>query len=186
KQNLTDNDLVGTYYGYDGASRLAQMQLLDSPQRATYFAYDNSGLVLTRALPVNPTSSNQQIGYYTYDNVGRLQSIKHWSSALGVSILGLYYTRDQNGNITYFQETSSASTVGFDQGTTYYAWDALDRMTKDERRDSGGNLEYGFLYNYDPVGNRYFKYDYTVPAAINTTYYVYDPRNVLTTEWKVQ
>jgi hypothetical protein len=48
-------------------------------------------------------------------------------------------------------------------------------------------VEYGYLYNYDAASNRYFKYDYSAGVSpVVQTYYVFDARNVLTTEWKVQ
>lgn len=57
-------------------------------------------------------------------------------------------------------------------------------MTRDVRFIGTNTMIYGFYYNYDPASNRYFKYDAAggLDPSNKTSYYEYDPRNVMTKE----
>ena len=62
--------------------------------------------------------------------------------------------------LTYFAYARNASggiekTIHESGQYTYYTYDALDRITRDERYNSSNTLLYGFLYNFDAATNRW-------------------------------
>lgn len=176
KSDLKDTDLTESTFAYDAAGRLTSVTFLDASPRAAYYLYDASGMATTKVLPNKAGTGYSVCSYYVYDNAGRLSRFENRTPPANAILTYFAYQRNANGAIEQiFHEAGDY---------TYYVYDPLDRMTVDTRFASGNSMIYGFYYNYDAASNRYFKYDAAGgPDPSNkTTYYAFDPRNVMTKE----
>jgi YD repeat-containing protein len=113
------------------------------------------------------------MAYYAYDNVGRLLTLNNVNSSFA-EISYFFYGRDANGNVTSITRESTCPAGN----NVYYTYDALDRPVLEEHK-TGATVYYGYQYNYDAASNRYFRYD---EVALKATYWIYDPRNLMTQE----
>lgn len=169
KVAFKDADLSKNYYVYDAAGRLVREWLDDA--RTAYFHHDASGQLTTKILP--QTLSNKLMTYHSYDVAGRLNRLESHAVVGGTPSLITYfaYQRDANGQKTWVRNEGGQN--------SYFEYDALDRLTLDERKSSSATL-YGFRYAYDLAGNRDRKV--TIHESNSRTYYVYDTRNLLVKE----
>jgi YD repeat-containing protein len=163
KVAFKDAGLSKNYYVYDGAGRLEREVLDDA--RTAYFAHDLSGLRTRRVLP-----GNKVLAYYTYDVAGRVRQLDNVAPGFG-SIAYFAYQRDANGNPTWVRHEGGEN--------TYYQYDALDRLTLEERKNASATM-YGFRYAYDAHGNRLNKSVFSSPTS--ELYYTYDVLNMVTRE----
>ncbi|SFS76370.1 DNRLRE domain-containing protein [Marininema halotolerans] len=190
-----------TTFTYDADNKLTTVTELNNNQ--TDYTYDKNGNVTERKLTAGSTSITQGYGYdandqltqvkedgknrarYTYDENDRIASRKnedgtvslyHYNGAGDLTqqvILGtdgeerdsLTYTYDAKGNITQVKSS---------QGTTSYAYDALEQLTKETLPD--GTVT---SYTYDATGNRLTK-TVTKDGNSTTTNYTYDDADQMT------
>lgn len=149
-----------TNYQYDPAAQLAKV-LFDSSW--SKFSFDETGNL------AGTVNSNSTKSVLSYDDGGRLKSVKLFTGTSGV--IGDYgYTFDVNSNITSVAVNSD--TIG--SKTINYTYDALNRLTSETLRD-GTRID----YTYDAVGNRLTK-TVTLGGNVTTTNYSYDAASQLT------
>ncbi len=208
RTSFVDPDNVPTYYVYDNANRITNLQAPTYGGAITYYEYTLADELVTER------RRNGTVTYYRYDKAGRLSLLDHEKTGL-VIIEKYTYTRDEAGNILQVVR-------GSDSMSTYFSYDPANRVIKEAWRTSGGVNVYGFAYSYDAAGNRltkqqlvgsattfywqydladqvtqqrlgsvvgvYFSYDmngnvsieHDTNASAGRTYYAYDPRNLLT------
>lgn len=170
KTRLTDPLQAHTYYTYDVAMRLERVNIVDSGSpRKVYYAYDKAGLLTRRAFP-----DNRVLAYYTYDTAARLARLENRDSSLNV-ITYFAYVRNANGAIEYTKREGGKQ--------IYYQFDEIDRLTSERWKDTSGIPIYGFNYSYDAVCNRLTKTD---EVNVKASYYEYDTRNLLGSEFVLQ
>lgn len=141
-------------YAYDDDGRLASVT---RGSATTSYGYDAAGRLTNTVYP----SGNGFTESRTYDRDGRVTEIKNTSSSTTLSDFD--YTYDDTGNPT------SVSSL---QGSTDYAYDALDRLT--EACFASPCTDY-LRYTYDDVGNRL-----TEERPAGTTSYSYNAADELT------
>ncbi|MCO5168646.1 MAG: hypothetical protein M9894_20080 [Planctomycetes bacterium] len=163
KTRVTDPNSEATTHAYDEAGRLIRATVLDTPNRENYFHHDRSGLIERKVL-----AGDKVVSYYAYDVAGRLSSLVNRDDAAAV-ISSFVYQRNPNGAVTQVEHE--------DGEFTYYAYDALDRLTE-ERRVQNPTV-YGFAYEYDAASNRVQKVDL---VEDETTNYTVDARNLIQSE----
>ncbi|MCW8138366.1 MAG: RHS repeat protein [Planctomycetota bacterium] len=163
KTRVTDPNSEATTHAYDEAGRLIRATVLDTPNRENYFHHDRSGLIERKVL-----ADNKVVSYYAYDVAGRLSSLVNRDDAAAV-ISSFVYQRNPNGAVTRAEHE--------DGEFTYYAYDALDRLTE-ERRVQNPTV-YGFAYQYDAASNRVRKEDL---VSSDVTNYTVDARNLIQSE----
>jgi RHS repeat-associated protein len=138
-------------YAYDASGRLASVTGPAGDE--TTYTYYADGALHTTTLPNGITGTN------VYDDAGRLQSLAYESEE---TLLAVSYARNRNGAPKTITDSL--------EGTSTYAYDALDQLTSETR---GG---VSTTYAYDAVGNRLTKQIDDDPA----TTYAYDAANELT------
>ena len=162
---VTDNTTNRTYsYYYDQAGNLTNKT---SPEGlAALYSYDAMGNLI-RVLE----GAVMQTNYY--DNASRLS----WSSNNNALVTSYIY--DMDGNVTsqttmrsgtaYFSQANSYDPLGrlteadkyirtisgsYDQTTSRFYYDGMNRLTREERYASSGPLLYTRAFTYDRAGNR--------------------------------
>ncbi len=183
------NATGGTYYVYDKSSRLTKETMPDATS-GTYWDFDAAGrnfalrtfesgaaerISLTyfdrSAMPIQTVAPNTLlVTYMQYDVAGRVK--QKWDQrGFGPIVTYFAYTRNANG--------LPEKVVHESGGYSYFRYDALDRLTHEQRIDSSNAVIYGFYYNFDAASNRYFKFD-AKATSLKTHYYTFDARNILT------
>ena len=130
----TDYQDEVTEYQYDSTYRLVAMN--NAGYLHVSYHYDGAGRLIDRIL------SNGAKTRYRYDDDDRLTQLTN-TSADGIVVENLTYTRDRVGNITRVANRISGR-------ITVYSYDALYRL---QNVDSNINTE-DRGYTYDKVGNR--------------------------------
>jgi YD repeat-containing protein len=169
--------------GYDAVNRQTRVQ---APSGATaYFAYDMASNQTQRFL------GNSAKLDVSYDAVERVQNWRN-SDKNKAPLTYFDYTRDAKGLITKAVREATY--------TTYYTYDANDRLASEVWAKTGATPSevYGYRYAYDLAGNRlkqkvngsdtYYFYDKanqltvkgTTSAFASPTYYIYDKNGSLT------
>jgi YD repeat-containing protein len=167
KQTLKDRSFNENYYLYDGAARLS-WEVLDNGNTA-YFLYDASGL-RTRKRHPGP-SGTPLVTYTSYDGAGRVSRIENGTA--GFVQADLRYRYLPGGLVAQISYS--------DNSHSYFDYDALDRLTKEETKDKFSTTTvYGFRYAYDAVGNRTNKS--TFGPSTSEAYYTYNALNLVTRE----
>jgi len=140
-----DGTQTGYTYDNDG-----QMSSAVSAGRTTTYAYDEAGHPTRVELP------NGHVEETTYDPAGRLSKVENLRS--GVPVTSFSYERDPVGNPTSIVSPTTS---------TYYTYDALDRLTKECAPESCSQPSTDKQeYAYDDVGNRVSR----VSSGGTTTY----------------
>jgi YD repeat-containing protein len=168
---------------YDQANRQI---LVKSPSGATaYFKYDAAANLTQRFLG---NSAKQDMTYDAAERVSRWRNTKK----NGASLTYFDYTRDAKGLVTKAVREANY--------TTYYTYDANDRLASEIWAKTGATPSevYGYRYAYDLGGNRtisrinasdtYYFYDLanqlkvkgTTSAFASPSYYIYDKNGSLT------
>jgi YD repeat-containing protein len=131
-------------YTYDGAGRLLTADDVTTGQNTSYVYSSTNGQLQS------VTRANGVVTTYAYDNMGRVNDIKH---VLGTKTLAEYaYTLNSLGNATALLTTSSNGS----QAQTLYTYDSLSRLTQvvyGSTAVAGTNAK-TVAYTYDGVGNR--------------------------------
>ncbi|MFA6984719.1 MAG: Ig-like domain-containing protein [Arenimonas sp.] len=183
---LDDGKLV-TRFVYDEVGNKTQQ--IDALGRITRWEYDAMGRQTRRTLPGGQTETsrydaagqliartdfNGRITGYSYDAVGRLE--------------GIDYETDPDVITTYTASGQRESATD-GQGTTVYAYDARDRLTRVANPD-GQVLTYGYdaagnrtelhsaaldqTFDYDPLNRLSAVHSQTLGGAVRTVGYTYD------------
>ena len=133
---------------------LGQLETLTTDKGVINYSYDEQGRLTKKSFPNSVTTK------YSYNDIGRLESILH----KGENITESYsYSYDLSGNkIAAIKDRQGISE---DSGEYQYGYDALNRLT--EVTKNGILLR---RYGYDAFGNRSKKEDYSNGAPDRTTY----------------
>jgi len=168
RSQLKDPDLNVSDYVYDSRGRLEKLQL--AAGRTAYFTYDRSGKLTERASP-----NEVNVAVYTYDSAGRVSELRNQHPVAGdVSVF--LYSRDDNGQVFEVDMEQGA-----DSFTSYFEYDARERLTREYvLPDTGNNYHYDLEHGYDAASNRVKKHD---GKASETTYFSLDTRNLPSKEW---
>ncbi|GAB4373303.1 MAG: hypothetical protein Kow00128_22770 [Deltaproteobacteria bacterium] len=153
--NVVDPVGVVTQYAYDNTGRVAQVSSPDAG--TTAYSYNPDGTLAGK------TDANGTVVTYTYDNAARLTGI-----VFPIPSEDITFTYDSpavsygKGRLTGMTDPS---------GTTTYRYDALGRLTGEDRVIRGAT--YTTSYAYDGVGN---VTSITYPSGRVVTY-TYDAAN---------
>jgi len=177
-------------YGYDNANRITSLTYPGGEQIA--YTYDDAGRMLTAndvtagqntSYVYSPTTgllqivtrANGVVTTYGYDNMGRVNDIKH---AKGAATLGEFaYTLNSLGNATAVLTTYPDGS----QRQTLYAYDELNRLTQVVYGGSAvaGANDKTVSYTYDGVGNRLTQTTTANGAVTEALTYTYGSENRL-------
>jgi RHS repeat-associated protein len=138
----TSTVLTATGYGYDAASRLAEVS--DGTNSASYSYLANSPLVQTIAFTNN--GSWRMTTTKSYDNLNRLLQIASTpSAASAISFAYGYNSANQRTAVT-----------NADSSRWSYGYDALGQVTSGKKYWSDSSAVSGqqFEYTFDDIGNR--------------------------------
>ena len=167
---VTDALNAETRYEYDETGN--KISQIDPNNHVTTWDYDNQGRVTTHTLPLGMFET------FTYDPVGNMLSKTDFNgdtTTYDYSICCGRLTRkayaDGSEVVYTYTGTGRQATVTDDRGTTYYSYDARNRLIHVENPD-GTPL----AYTYDPAGNRL---SVTVPSGRSD--YAFDGVNRLET-----
>jgi RHS repeat-associated protein len=181
-----------TYYSYDALGNLTQVnQLGDSSQAArvrmfTYdsysriltannpesgqisYGYDNNGNTLQRTSPApNQTGTATQTVSYCYDQLNRITG-KAYSAQIcqnghlpsGTAVVSYFYDSGTDG-------IGHLTSVTDQAGTVSYAYDALQRVSTEQRTIAGVSKNLSYTYNLD---NSIHTVTYPSGAVLNYSY----------------
>ncbi len=163
-------------YAFDAANRMTSAT---SPAGAeTTYAYDKLDRLTETSYPTGAGEA------FTYDPLGRVTAARATGPAstdpastdpastdpASTVLKELTYAYDKNSNVTSITDREGTDQDG-EQST--YAYDALDRLTKETHR----YRSYG--YTYDAAGNR-TTLEMTTPNGTKTTGYRYDAAEQMT------
>ncbi len=158
----------GAYYDFDSAGRNFAVRPFESGTSRTGVTYfDRAGLP---SKTISPSAT--LVTYMDYDVAARVK--QKWDLKGTTLVTYFAYTRNANG--------VPEKVVHESGGYSYFRFDALDRMTHEQRVNGSNAMIYGFYYNYDGASNRYFKFDATasgIDPDFKTHYYTFDARNLL-------
>ncbi|MCX7013824.1 MAG: hypothetical protein NTW86_14945 [Candidatus Sumerlaeota bacterium] len=159
--------LTLVWYGEGGGTNLATFQ------------YDAATNRLMTRVSYDPASGAKHVeASYSYDGAGRLTRVGsqgYDSDGDAQDSCAISYTFNAAGNVT--------KAILDDNANSYlaYQYDALDRLTREER--AGTAFDYLNEYWYDAGGNR-TKLAYTHGGSTATTTYLYDDNYRLTKSTK--
>jgi RHS repeat-associated protein len=142
-----------TQYSYDKSQNL--LSIKDAKNNVTSYQYDDLDQLVLTTYPDNTTlhqsydadgdlvgkvNPNGNVINYTYDALNRLLAITYPGSVFE------NYTYDNDGNVKTMSDPS---------GTTYYAYDALDRPTNETQVNTINSTKVvsTLLYSYDKTNN---------------------------------
>jgi RHS repeat-associated protein len=126
-----------TRYAYDAGERMTGIESAEGGFIYTY--HPHNGLVAGCS-----STNSGLIVSYEYDILDRVTGIT-WSNAAGV-VRSFDYTYDDVGMITRIEREDGTANG--------YGYDALDRLTSEERFDAAGKRVSASAYTYDLSGNR--------------------------------
>lgn len=144
-----------TQFIYDTNERL--LSRTDPDGTTISYTYDVNNKVLSKTIPSGTT-------FYTYDPLGRVTSVTDIDG--GVTS----HTYDEVGNLIHTERPN-----GSEESRTY---DAMNRVTLLENRDSSNALLSSYTYTYDALGNP----SSVVEDTGRRVDYVHDELNRLTSE----
>jgi RHS repeat-associated protein len=169
-KQVTYPDGLYVGYQYDGDDRLCTATInglttsCTTPlSSTTSYGYDAANDLTTKGYP----STNGYVATLGYDNADRLMSVSNTRNSSTLSSFS-FGSRDGVGNPNSLIALQNGSS-----STTYYTYDALDRLTGacNLLNCSGSGLT-GLGYTYDPVGNRLTRVAYG--GSNPTTIYKYN------------
>ncbi|MEF2246470.1 S8 family serine peptidase [Paenibacillus sp. IITD108] len=151
---------------FDKTNRLVEVR--SGPQDTAVYTYYEDGSLKTVEF------ANGIKEEYTYTANNQLSTLKNWK---GTSLLDSYaYTYDAAGN----QLTKTEMEGGVSRGTTTYAYDALNRLSR--VNEPSGRVT---SYIYDASGNR-IQEKVTQGSQTTVSLYTYNEQNRLMTVTEVQ
>ena len=170
---VTDPTTGVTEYSYDNRDNL--IELTDAKTNATQFEYDKNNRLVKEIRPMGAETSytydeagnliekidaKNQKTEYVYDDAGRLTDIKYFASAGDtVPAKTVTFTYDNVGNLTGYDDGTTAATYGYDEVyrkvaeavnygpfTKTNAYNYLKNGLK-ETFTGPDNVTYGYLYD---------------------------------------
>lgn len=159
----------------DWAGRPILVQEPESGQTTYSYAYNATGLVVTRQRPTANQSNPSTLTATTtqYDALGRPTSISYSDGTIGKN-----YTYDAGvgwGTQSNLKGRLSAAALANNTAATVYGYDAMGRVTNLGECDPSncGTSDYSTAYSYDEAGNMLTSTD----GGGNTDTYNYSPAN---------
>ncbi|MGE3376456.1 MAG: SMP-30/gluconolactonase/LRE family protein [Vicinamibacteria bacterium] len=163
KRVVKNPALEKTSLVYDEAARLHFVAISAGGVRRHYYTYDASGMPLTKI-----HQDNKVMAYYSWDDAGRLEQLQNLDQ--NAAVLSYFsYERNALGAVTQIRHEAG--------GWSYFEFDALDRLTHEERVGSSSK-DFDKSFVYDAASNRIRE-----DEGGEHTYYAYDERNLLQQTW---
>ena len=169
---MTDRNGQTRTFSYDGLNRLTSEQWLTSGGsifRTIASTYDAASQLTGMSDPDSAYT-------YTYDGMGRLQTVSNAGTPTAPTVV-LSYTYDANGNVQTVSETLNGTL----SSVTTYAYDPLNRVAWLTQSGAGVQTK-RVEYAYNEVGQTATVQRFTDLAGtqlVATTIYTYDPLNRL-------
>ena len=174
-KSLTDVSGKTLYYGYDINGRLETLKD-DKGDVLTEYNYTNAGRLKEIRTSNGITTS------YEYDSDGNISRLTIGNGTEEGLLYDAFMLYDLNGN-RLGKTGQRMSVEGKQEMNTVFCYDAMNRLTMENRREGGEK------YAYDPVGNRLRKqryhYAHTATGNMDSVIddeesYCYNERNELT------
>ncbi|MGA2876475.1 MAG: hypothetical protein ABSE82_13170, partial [Nitrososphaerales archaeon] len=167
RQWNTSSTYVATSYSYDLTGNL--LSVTDAKNQVTSYSHDGVNRLVTTTFPDTKTQTN------TYDSVGNLLSSK---DPIGNTTNYAYDALNRLSNVTFpnhstilysYDKDGNRLSMVDPSSSTYYSYDARDRLTNETQISSGTTST--ILYSYDKASNIV---SIVYPDSYTLTY-TYDP-----------